>query len=324
MPPVLLVALAALALAGCERRDVGGTPRDPGPVVAKVNGRPLYQIDLDAYLPTEETNALTADERKTYFDRWVATQLLCEAAERDGMGLSAEIDRKIEQYKKDLVADRLVEDVLKAKAIVTRDEVMAYYRAHKDEYNLEVRVSHILTNSIEDAEEAQTMLRTRPFSWVARQMSVDKHTGAGGDLGYLSKGNMLPEFEKVVFKMRVGEVSDIIESEFGYHLLKLTDVRTLAAEPPFEAIAPEISRQLLLQKRVAVYDSLIASLVAQANIEVVDPGLQYAIEVADSVRALQPQGTPVPGAFTSAIPEPGDGRHRADAPLDSTNEGDME
>ena len=319
-PPIALLAVT-LAAAGCERRDVGSLARDPGPVVARVNGQPLYRIDLDAYLPTEETGALTAEERKTYFDRWVATQLLYEEAARTGMGVSDEIDRKIEQYKKDLVADHLVEEVLKSQAVVTRDEVMAFYRAHRSEFNLEVRVSHILTNTLEDAEETLTMLETRPFSWVARKMSVDRHTGAGGDLGYLSKGNMLPEFESVVFRMRVGEVSDVIESEFGYHILKLTDVRTMASELPFETVAPEISRELLIRKRVAVYDSLIAALTARARIEVVDPGLQYAIEAADSIRAAHAAVVAPAPSFSRAIPEPDDERRRA-AP-DTTGEEDM-
>lgn len=324
MPPIALLAVA-LAVAACERRDVGAPARDPGPVVARINGEPLYRIDLDAYLPTEETGALTAEERKTYFDRWVATQLLYEEAARSGMGVSDEIDRKIEQYKKDLVADRLVEEVLKTRAVVTRDEVMRYYRAHSDEYNLELRVSHILTNTPEDAEEALEMLKTRPFSWVARRMSVDRHTGAGGDLGYLSKGNMLPEFESVVFKMRVGEVSDIIESEFGYHILKLNDVRTMANEPAFETIAAEISRELLLEKRVAVYDSLIAALVARARIDVVDPGLQYAIEASDSIRALGTRAVPAanPG-FTRAVPEPGERRSVAADTSQPGLEGDLD
>ncbi len=318
MPPVAFVVLVAItATGGCERREVGSPAHDPGPVVARVNGEPLYRIDLDAYLPTEETGALTAEERKTYFDRWVATQLLYEEAQRSGMGVSDEITRKIEQYKKDLVADRLVEEVLKTRAMVTRDEVMAYYRAHREEYNLEVRVSHILTNTREDAEEALDMLMTRPFSWVARKMSVDRHSGAGGDLGYLSKGNMIPEFENVVFKMDVGEVSDVIESEFGYHLVKLTDIRKTAAEPAFEVVAPEISRQLLVEKRAAVYDSLIAALVERAKIEVVDPGLQYVVEASDSIRAAQAarQGGAAP-AFIRTIPE-SDEERRA-APRDTT------
>ncbi len=319
VPPVaLLVLIGVLATGACERRDVGHPSRDPGQVVARINGEPLYREDLEAYVPGEETGALSAEERKTHFDRWVARQLLYEEASRSGVGVSDEIDRQIEQYKKDLVADRLVEEIMKTHAVVTRSEALAYYKAHKDEYNLEVRVSHILTNTIEDAREAQQMLATRPFSWVARKMSVDRHTGAGGDLGYLSKGNMLPEFEDVVFKMKVGEVSDIIESEFGYHILKLTDVRTAANELPFETVVQDISRQLLLRKRMAVYDSLVTALRSKARIEVVDPALQYAIAQADSIRSVRASQPEIPGVvFSQAVPEAAEAQKRAGEAPDS-------
>jgi parvulin-like peptidyl-prolyl isomerase len=245
--------------------------------------------------------------------------LLYEEAARVGMGVSDEVTRKMEQYKKDLIADRLVEEVLNERAIVTRSEVLRYYRNHKDEYNLEVRVSHILTNTIEEAEEAQEMLKTRPFSWVARKMSVDKHTGAGGDLGYLSKGNMLPEFEDVVFRMRRGEVSDIVESEFGYHIIKLTDVRTSLNELPFEQVAPEISRTLLIRKRSAVYDSLVTALVEDARIEVIDPDLKFAIARAESLRSVREAEERAAQGFTKALPEPDESRARgaAAAPRDT-------
>jgi peptidyl-prolyl cis-trans isomerase C len=320
----MAAALAVALATGCERRDVGHPSRSLGTVVARVNGQPLYKNDLDDYVPGEEVGAITAEQRKTQFDHWVATELLYDEATRAGIGVSEDIDHKIEQYRKDLVADRLVEDVLSTRAIVTRDEVLAYYKAHKDEYNLEVRVSHILTNTMEDAHEAQQMLATRPFSWVARKMSVDKHTGAGGDLGYLSKGNMLPEFENVVFKMHVGEVSDIIESEFGYHILKLTDIRTSANELPFETVAPDISRLLLMQKRVAIYDSLVTALRSQAKVEVIDPELQAVMDAADSLRTAQGGQPAHPGVvFTQAVPEPGETRNGApSSPPADTADGD--
>jgi parvulin-like peptidyl-prolyl isomerase len=320
-PPIAFLrgaaTLAALVLAAafaCERRDVGHPAVDPGPVVARVNGQPLYQADLDAYLPDDEYALASIEERRTYFDRWVARQLLYEEAARMGMGVSDEVARKLEQYKKDLIADRLVQEVLEDRAIVSREEVMRYYRNHKDEFNLEVRVSHILTNTIEEAQEAQDMLKTRPFSWVARKVSVDKHTGAGGDLGFLSKGNMLPEFEDVVFRMRRGEVSDIVESEFGYHIIKLTDVRTSLNELPLDQVAPEISRTLLIRKRAAVYDSLVSALVERAKIEVIDPDLRFAIARAESLRTAR-QGEERAQGFTKALPEPDEsGRRPVSAP----------
>jgi peptidyl-prolyl cis-trans isomerase C len=328
MPPIafrapmctlLLVGVTALALA-CERRDVGRPATDPGPIVARVNGKPLYEADLNAYLPEEDVALSTTEERRTYFDRWVATQVLYEEAVRSGMGVSDDIDRKLEQYMKDLVADRLVQEVLNERAVVTRADVMRYYREHKDEYNLEVRVSHILTNTFEEAEQAREMLKTRPFSWVARQMSVDKHTGGGGDLGYLSKGNMLPEFEEVVFRMRPGEVSEVVESEFGYHIIKLTDVRAALNELPFESVAPEISRTLLLRKRTAVYDSLVTALVGRASIEVDDPDLKFAIERAESLEtATREAAARAARGFTKALPEPDETRRVvAPAPTDTS------
>jgi peptidyl-prolyl cis-trans isomerase C len=316
VPPVALLgvlALASLLLVSCERRPVGGHGSPGGgTVVARVDGEPLYREDFNAYLPEEAPSGITSEESKTYFDRWLSTQLLYEAAKRSGLDVSRDLEWKLEQYRKDLVADRFVEEMLKQRAIVTRGEVLAYYEAHKNEYNLEFRVSHILTNTVEDAQAAQEMLKTRPFSWVERKYSVDKHTGAGGDLGYLSKGNMLPEFEKVVFNMHVGEVSDIIESEFGYHIIKLTDIRPALNELPFESVAPEISRELLLRKRAAVYDSLLTALRKDANVEILDPDLRYAVELAGSLNANDKTGTVgAPEKFTKAVPEPGESRRAA-------------
>jgi peptidyl-prolyl cis-trans isomerase C len=304
-PIVFLVTLLIAAFCACERRPVGRTGDEPGTVVAKVDGHPLYQRDLESYLPETERSEVTAEDRSASFNRWLATQLLYDEAQRSGLQISRDIDWKLEQYRRDLVADRLLQDVLNQRAVVTRSEVMAYYKAHHDEFNLEVRVSHILTNNVEDAEEALEMLKTRPFSSVARKYSVDKHTGAGGDLGYLSRGNMPVEFEKVVFKMHVGEVSKIVESEFGYHILKLTDVRPSLNELPFESVSQEISRELLLHKRAAVYDSLITSLRSSAKVEVVDPDLKYAMELSDSLaRARAADDSTATRGFTQAVPEP--------------------
>lgn len=282
MPPILL----AVAIVGCERRPVGTTRTQKGAAVARVNDKVLYERDFAAMLPDDYQRVLTTYERKDYLDRWIATELLYDEARQSKAGITADIEAKLEQYKKDLVADMLVQEVLRERAVVTEREVRDYYEARKDEYTKEYRVSHILLNTMEDVEEVKEKLKTRTFSWVERRHSIDRHTGVGGDLGFLSKGNMIPEFEEVVFNMEVGEVSDVIESEFGYHLIKLTDVREARGKLEYQDAAEEISRALLLAKRAAVYDSLISALVNRANIEILDPELklvgEQATEVMDS------------------------------------------
>jgi peptidyl-prolyl cis-trans isomerase C len=275
---VLVAALCALGALGlaCERRPVGRRSGDPGREMARVNGTPLYQRDFDSYLPSDYRRAFTASEQMHYLDRWVTTQLLYDAAREQGIGVTSDIEFRIDQLKKDLVADQLVQKVISEEAVVTEGEVRAYYDAHLDEYTREYRVSHIVVGSLEDAAAVQERLKTRTFSWVERRHSLDKHTGVGGDLGFLSKGNMIPEFEDVVFDMEPGSVSDVIESDFGYHVIKLTDVRTSRNKLDYEDAAEEISRFLLLQKRSAVYDALVESLREKAVVEIFDAELRMA------------------------------------------------
>jgi parvulin-like peptidyl-prolyl isomerase len=81
---------------------------------------------------------------------------------------------------------------------------------------------------------------------------------------------MIPEFEGIIFRLGVGEVSDVIETEFGYHIIKLTAVRDSRAPMEYADIAPEVADILTLQKRQAVYDSLVAALRNRADIEYAD------------------------------------------------------
>jgi parvulin-like peptidyl-prolyl isomerase len=271
----------------CERRDVGPPKRDRSTPLARVNGKLLLKKDFDAYLPADFQGALTTGEKKEYLDHWITTEILYAAAMKSGLGDSDAIESRLQQYKKDLVADLLVQKVISENAVVTDDEVEAYYEAHRDEYTREFRVSHILVNTLEDAAEIKEQLQKRTFSWVARRKSIDKHTGPGGDLGYLSKGNMIPAFEEIVFDMKVDEISDVIESELGYHFVKVTGIREARNKLAYEDVAEDISKILLLEKRAAVYDSLITTLVASARIEILDPEFAGTVEVeSDTLRPI--------------------------------------
>jgi peptidyl-prolyl cis-trans isomerase C len=285
LPPIILIAAT-----GCERREVG-KQTEAGPPVARINGKVLFKRDFENFLPEDYRSTLTLSERKAYLDRWITTELLYESAVASGVGVNPEIESRLEQFKKDLVADRLVQKVIRERAVVTEAEVHAYYAEHEDEYTRELRVSHILVNTLEDAAEVKEQLQKRTFAWVARRQSIDKHTGVGGDLGFLSKGNMIPEFEKVVFDMKIGEVSDVIESELGYHFLKVTDAREARNRLAYEDVAEDISRILLLEKRAAVYDSLITTLMQTARIDILDPELKMAAQMIPDSSSVGVDGT---------------------------------
>jgi hypothetical protein len=127
LPPIIV-----LTTAGCERREVG-TKTEASPPVARVNGKALLKKDFDTYLPEDYVSALTLGEKRAYLDRWVTTELLYEAAVAGGVGVTPEIESRLDQFKKDLVADRLVQKVIRERAVVAEEEVMVYYRQHEDE-----------------------------------------------------------------------------------------------------------------------------------------------------------------------------------------------
>ncbi len=266
--PIVVLATGFLlgGTVGCERRPLR-TERDDSPVLVTVNGKELTKHDFDIFLPEDYQSILTPQERRDYLDRWITTQLLYEEAVSSGMGVSAEIEARLEQYRMDLAADQLLQKVIEEKAVVTDDDVLAYYNSHKNEYLLEYRVSHILVNTPEDAEKVKSLLSSKSFTYLVQRYSVDKHARAGGDLGYLSKGNMVPEFEEIVFGMKVGEISDAIESDFGYHIIKIMDIRDARVKLEFLDVAEDLANILTMRKRQAVYDSLVTALRARADID---------------------------------------------------------
>jgi peptidyl-prolyl cis-trans isomerase C len=127
-------------------------------------------------------------------------------------------------------------------------------------------VSQILTSTLEDAERVQELLATRNWAWVADRYSVDPVAKRGGDLGYLTKGNMIPELEEVVFNMKPGETTGIIKSDFGYHIFRLEDVREALVAVGLDDVREQIMNHLMLEKRKNAYRELIDSLAACAEI----------------------------------------------------------
>ncbi len=114
-----------------------------------------------------------------------------------------------------------------------------------------------MVNSLEEALQVEEMLEKNSFTWVANRHSVDPVARRGGDLGYLTKGNMIPAFETVVFDMKPGEISDIVQSEFGYHIIKLVGTREAQVKVELDDVRERIMNQLVMARRNAAYRELI-------------------------------------------------------------------
>lgn len=167
----------------------------------------------------------------------------------------------------------------------TAKEIEEFYNANPKAFDKseQVRASHILLTASpnETAEKkaekraALAALRERivkgeDFAKVARENSECPSRASGGDLGFFEKGKMAPEFEKAAFALKKGRLSDIVETPFGYHLIKMTD-RKPAEKSTLQKATPQIKSYLVQQKRGKAIQEHLAGLRAAAKIEYPSP-----------------------------------------------------
>ncbi len=183
-------------------------------------------------------------------------------------------------------------DAIMAEMVVSDEDIKAYYDANKETSytNNQVKASHILISTRDESNQTlsddkkaeklklaeEILARAKggeDFAALAIEYSDDPGSGAaGGDLGYFSPGMMVPEFNDKAFSMSVGEISDIVETQFGYHIIYLTD--KINETVPFDQVKGEISNQLKFEK----YSEEMEKLRSSAKITINDKLLKELYE----------------------------------------------
>jgi len=269
----LPAAIAPLLLiAGCGGGDAGGDSAPPPDAIVRVGDEVLTQSRLEILLPAGEKTPYSAAEKAAWVEQWVEMELLYREAVRRGLNNDPRVRARLERFEREFLADHLTFLELRERIEVTDDEVEEYFEAHRDQYANEYRVSHIMVNTLEEAENVRELLETKSFTWVANSYSVDPVARRGGDLGYLTKGNMIPAFETVIFDMNPGEVSDIVQSDFGYHIIKLVGIREAQVKVDLADVRERIMNQLVMARRKAAYRELIDRLYEGTEVEYYSSG----------------------------------------------------
>ncbi|MGA2172191.1 MAG: peptidylprolyl isomerase [Sedimentisphaerales bacterium] len=190
-----------------------------------------------------------------------------------------------QQMKKGLGYEKLV-DRQAGDVEVNDAEALAYYKENQEDYNApeQVQASHILIKvapSASDEEKAQAKAKAgkllkdikggADFATLAKENSDDPGSKIkGGALGSFSRGDMVKPFEDVAFALKTGQVSDIVETQFGYHIIKVTGHKP-AGLTPFEKVKPDIIKMLKDTKKGRLFRQYIGKLRAEAKI-VYPPG----------------------------------------------------
>jgi len=215
-------------------------------VVAELNGEPITFGEVAAFQQTIPNAAgmETSQILPRLIEFYVDQQLIKQAAAGRGLENDPQVveqlarlkDQMIQQaYLRDEIADRVTEDKIRA----------AYDERVKDmEQETEIRARHILVKTQDEAEAIRREISDGAnFEDVAREKSTGPSGPQGGDLGYFVAGTMVPEFSEAAFAMEPGDVSDPVQTDFGWHVIKVED-RRMKPLPTYEELLPQIRDEL--------------------------------------------------------------------------------
>jgi peptidyl-prolyl cis-trans isomerase C len=191
----------------------------------------------------------------------------------------------VEQLKADARIDMAINKMMEAEvadAVPASDvDAKDFYDKNPDKFAQpeSVRASHILIMT-KDADEAGkkaarskidgVLKRARAgedFAALAKENSQDGSASQGGDLGFFGRGRMVPEFDQVAFALKPGEISEVVTTQFGYHIIKLTEKKA-GSTVPFDQVKPQVVEYLSNQKKQQRVDSFIDEAKKRAKIEV--------------------------------------------------------
>ncbi|NHM18174.1 Peptidyl-prolyl cis-trans isomerase [Tritonibacter mobilis] len=232
-------------------------------VVAKVNGEEITvgnMIVARAKLPAQYQSLPDDLLFKALLDQLIQQTVLKQQLHGD---TPEYVRLSVEHEERSLLASDVIESVMEDAQ--TEDAIRDAYDARysSDDGGDEFNASHILLESEEDAVNIKEQLDAgADFAALAKESSTGPSGPNGGELGWFENGRMVPEFEAAVAEMRPGEVSDPVQTQFGWHIIKLNDRRKLEA-PDYEDVREEIGLELAQQ---AVEDR-INQLTASATID---------------------------------------------------------
>ena len=257
-------------------------------MVAKIGEREITVETLERIIngypePVREAIKKNPKKKSKLLLRLVQGMVLAEKARKEGLDRDPKIKEKLQMVVNDFLAREYISYKVDKMINITDRDIQEYYKAHKDEYTVpeKVRARHILIRVPKDAPDAQKeearkraeelLQRLRAgenFEKLAKEYSEDPGTkDRGGDLGYFSRGRMVKPFEDTAFSLEPGQISDVVETRYGFHIIKVEDKKP-AEVLPLERVRERIRKKLHEDFRKAKVKELIDRAMEEAGVEI--------------------------------------------------------
>lgn len=256
-------------------------------VLAIVDGEKIteenIEIEMNA-MPDKYKSYFETDEGKTQLlERIIQQKLLLREAVAEEMDKNEDFIKNVEAYEERLLASKYITEKIFDQATISDEELKAAYEKNKDAYKqpAQINASHILikTAGLENGElEAAKIkaieilnraLEGDDFAELAKNYSEGPSAPNGGSLGWFGKGELVKPFEDAAFNGEKGEVyPEIVETQFGYHIIKVDDKKD-ETYAPFDEVAEQLREETLNQMRYDSYNKVVEELKTKYEVELI-------------------------------------------------------
>jgi len=243
--------------------------------IAKVNSKVITLEEFDGKwnsIPpqTKYQYGFFGEEGKGRFlDLLIKNELLYQEAVRKGLDKTTEVLKKIADLKTQVIAEELLRQEIQ-KIEVNDTDAINYYTMHGEEFGEpeKIRVRHILVKGETEAISiAERLKKGENFAKLAQEYSIDPGTkDKGGELGFFSRGQMVPEFEEAAFVLKIGERSKPVKTSYGFHIIELEEKKE-ATKKTFGEVKEEAKNMALQEKQRGQFNKIIDTLRSSAKIE---------------------------------------------------------
>jgi peptidyl-prolyl cis-trans isomerase C len=247
-------------------------------VVARVNGKTITEADMklaEAEIGSDLGTLPEPTKRRVLVEFLIENQLFADAAEGQNLASGAAFNERLQYWRRRALRDAYFDTTVRN--TINEAEARKLYEgmlgAAKPEE--EVSARHILVESKDKARELyEKLAHGSDFAQLAKENSKDPGSkDQGGQLGFFTRGQMVPQFEEAAFKLKKGEVGEPFQSQFGWHVVRVDDRRQRPV-PRFEAIKDRVVADMIHKKA----QQIAGDLRGKAQIEYIDPEIKGAVE----------------------------------------------
>lgn len=226
---------------------------------ALVNGVsiPKARVELRVKIAAQQNQPDSPELRKQILEELVSLEFLSQAAVKEGLDKQPETAQRLEITRQNVLADMLVQDYVKTHP-VTDDQLKQEYEVFKNRVGkTEYKLSHILVDTEDEAKKiASSLKKGGSFAKLAKSKSKDPSAKEnGGELGWTIPAKFVQPFAEAIPKLKKGQVSDPVQTQFGWHIIKLENTRDLKV-PSMEDMKPNIENSLHQQAVKKYIDEL--------------------------------------------------------------------